>query len=76
MGLGSKKLEDEGGGGAPHAPPARKPWGQGWGGWRGLTAGSYNPPNPLAAKVVSEGDAYMRTDAKIKFLYYPLDCFT
>ena len=35
----------------------------------GLTAQSSQPP---AAKFTSQGDAYMRTDAQIKFLYYPL----
>ena len=29
------------------------------------------PPNSLAAKFTSQGDAHMRTDAQIKFLYYP-----
>ena len=30
------------------------------------------PPNPLAAKFASQSDAHMKTDAQIKFLYYPL----
>ena len=41
--------------------------------WGELTAGSYSTPiNPPAAKFASEGDAHVRTDAKIKFLYYRL----
>ena len=36
---------------------------------RGLTAPTSNPP---AAKVASQGDAHVRTDTQIKFLYYPL----
>ena len=32
------------------------------------------PPKPPAAKFASQGDARVRTDAQIKFLYYPLDC--
>ena len=31
-----------------------------------------HPSNPPAAKFASPGDAHMRTDAQIKFLYYPL----
>ena len=42
------------------------------GGGGGLTAGSYSAPNPSAAKFASQGDAHVRTDAQIKFLYYPL----
>ena len=36
---------------------------------RGLTAPTSNPP---AAKVASQGDAHVRTDTQIKFLYYAL----
>ena len=36
---------------------------------RGLTATSSNSP---AAKFASQGDAHVRTDAQIKFLYYPM----
>ena len=33
------------------------------------------PPHPpLAAKFSSQGDAHVRTDAQVKFLYYPLAC--
>ena len=65
-------------GGAPHAPP---PLQETLGGRGEGVEGAYSrvlqqPPNPPAAKFVSEGDAHMRTDAQIKFLYYPLDCFT
>ena len=36
-----------------------------------LTAGSYSiPPNPPAAKFVSQGDAHITTDDQIKFLHY------
>ena len=43
-------------------------------GWR-LTAGAVSapsPPTPPAAKFASQGDAHVKTDAQIKFLYYPL----
>ena len=43
-----------------------------------FTAGSLQrplPPNPPAAKFTSQGDAPVRTDAQIKFLYYPLIYF-
>ena len=36
----------------------------------GLTAPL--PPNPPAAMFASQGDAHVRIDAQIKFLYYPL----
>ena len=39
----------------------------------GLTAQSLQPP---AAKFQSQGDAHMRTNAQIKFLYYPLKHYT
>ena len=29
------------------------------------------PPNPPATKFASQSDAHVRTDAQIKFLYYP-----
>ena len=32
-------------------------------------------PKPPAANFVSQGDAHMRTEAQIKFLYYPLPMF-
>ena len=39
----------------------------------GLTARPYSaPPNPRAAKFASQGDANVKTDAQIEFLYYPL----
>ena len=49
----------------------------GGGGW-GLTAGAVRAPSPPtppppAAKFVSQGDAHVKTDAQIKFLYYPLN---
>ena len=50
----------------------------GGGGW-GLTAGAVSapspppPPPPPAAKFASQGDAHVKTDAQIKFLYYPLN---
>ena len=31
------------------------------------------PPPPPAAKFASQGDAHVKTDAQIKFLYYPLN---
>ena len=34
-----------------------------------------SPPKPPAANFVSQGDAHMRTEAQIKFLYYPLPMF-
>ena len=43
-----------------------------------LTAGSCcttttpPPPNPPAAKFASQGDVHVRTEAQIKFLYYPV----
>ena len=46
-------------------------------GWGGLTV----PPAPLkkktlpTAKFPSQGDAHMRTDAQIKFLYFPLSVY-
>ena len=30
------------------------------------------PKPPSSSKIVSQGDAHVRTDAQIKFLYYPL----
>ena len=30
------------------------------------------PPNPPAAKFASQGDVHVRTEAQIKFLYYPV----
>ena len=36
----------------------------------GLTAPLSNPP---AAKFASQDNVHVRTDAQIKFLYYPLD---
>ena len=51
--------------------------------WGELTVGSYSiPVNPPAAKFASQGDAHVRTNAQIKFLYYSLTsssiscCFT
>ena len=40
----------------------------------GFTAGAYStpPPNPPAAKFASQGDAHVRTNTQIKFMYYPL----
>ena len=47
----------------------------------GLTVGTYSPPPtaplqppppPLAAKFVLQGDAHVRTDTQIKFLYHTL----
>ena len=38
----------------------------------GVTAPPPPPPKKNPAKFASQGDAYMRTDAQIKFLYYPL----
>ena len=32
---------------------------------------SRSPGNPSAAKVASQGNVHVRTDAQIKFLYYP-----
>ena len=32
-------------------------------------------PNTAAAKLTSQGDAHMRTDTQIKFLYYPLNIY-
>ena len=29
------------------------------------------PPNPPATKFASQSDVHVRTDAQIKFLYYP-----
>ena len=41
-----------------------------------LIKGSYSahlyPRNPPAAAFASQGDAHLRTDAQIKFLYFPL----
>ena len=31
------------------------------------------PTPPPAAKFASQGDAHVKTDAQIKFLYYPLN---
>ena len=31
-----------------------------------------SPTNPSAAKFASQGDVHVRTNAQIKFLYYPL----
>ena len=31
-----------------------------------------SPANPSAAKFASQGDVHVRTDAQIKFMYYPL----
>ena len=31
-----------------------------------------SPANPSAANFASQGNAHVRTDAQIKFLYYPL----
>ena len=45
----------------------------------GLPAGAVSapspptPPPPPAAKFASQGDAHVKTDAQIKFLYYPLN---
>ena len=40
---------------------------------RGLNSPpSPNPPPPPVAKFASQGDAHMRTDAQINFLYYTL----
>ena len=39
----------------------------------GLTAHSLQSP---AAKFQSQGDAHMKTNAQIKFLYYPLKRYT
>ena len=40
---------------------------------RGLAAPAPSPPKKTpAAKFASQRDAHMRTDAQIKFLYYPL----
>ena len=37
-----------------------------------IRCGAYMPPpNPPAAKFTSQGGAQVRTDAQIKFLYYP-----
>ena len=33
---------------------------------------SASPLSPPAAKFASQGDAHLRTDAQINFLYYPL----
>ena len=41
----------------------------------GKIRGAYSapfPPNPSAANFASQGNVHMRTDAQIKFLYYPL----
>ena len=42
----------------------------------GLTVGTYSPPPqpppPLAAKCALQGDAHVRTDTQIKFLYHTL----
>ena len=39
---------------------------------RGFTAApSLSPTNPSAAKFASQGNAHVRTDTQIKFLYYP-----
>ena len=46
----------------------------------GLTVGTYSPPPtappqpppPLAAKFALQGDAHVRTDTQIKFLYHTL----
>ena len=44
----------------------------------GLTVGTYNPPPtappppPLAAKFALQGDAHVRRDTQIKFLYHTL----
>ena len=42
-----------------------------------IGGGSLQPPsppqNPPAAKLASQGDAYVRNNSQIKFLYYPLD---
>ena len=48
------------------------------GGGGGLTAGAVSAPSPPtppppAAKFASQGDAHVKTDAQIKFLYYPLN---
>ena len=42
---------------------------------RGLTAGSYSTPQTPSCKVgiARRGDALLKTNAQIKFLYYPLD---
>ena len=34
--------------------------------------GLQSPPNPRTPKFASQGDAHVRTDTQIKFLYYPL----
>ena len=39
---------------------------------RGAYSTHTHPSNPSAAKFALPGDAHMRTDAQIKFLYYPL----
>ena len=42
-------------------------------GWWGAYSAALPPAlNPPAAKLASQGDAQVRTDAQIKFLYYPL----
>ena len=41
-----------------------------------LTEGANSPPsNPPAAKFISQGDADVRTNNQIKFLYYPLTMY-
>ena len=44
------------------------------GAFNGVLQRSPNPTtqNPPAAKFASQSDAHVRTNAKIKFLYYPL----
>ena len=47
-------------------------WGGGVGGLQwGLTAPPL-PTKPPSAKFASQGNAHVRTDAQIQFLYYPL----
>ena len=41
---------------------------------RGLTASAPLKPPPQGAKFTSQVDACVRTDAQIKFLYYPHLC--
>ena len=40
---------------------------------QGLSVPLHPQPPPPAAKFASQGDAHVKTDAQIKFLYYPLN---
>ena len=42
----------------------------------GLQQGLLAPQTPPAAKSASQGDAHVRSDAQIKFLYYPLSSYS